>query len=140
MAFEDLTTGSVIRYPYVWSREAAQGETEGRKDRPTAVGVRLPREDGDLIVLFPITSQPPVHNAFAVEIPEIEKRRAGLDTDKQLWIILDEYNDDVIGRSFYLEPEPPLGAFSPAFFKPLILEFIRRKKSRAGVSRPTATR
>jgi hypothetical protein len=31
----------------------------------------------------------------------IEKRRAGLDADVRLWIILDEYNSDIIGHSFY---------------------------------------
>ena len=39
----------------------------------------------------------------------MEKRRAGLDATLRLWIILDEYNQDTIGRSFYPEPEPPLG-------------------------------
>jgi hypothetical protein len=42
----------------------------------------------------------------------MEKRRAGLDAALRLWIILDEYNQDTIGQSFYLEPEPPLGRFS----------------------------
>jgi hypothetical protein len=31
----------VIRYPYLWVREAARGETEGRKLRPVTVGVRI---------------------------------------------------------------------------------------------------
>jgi hypothetical protein len=93
-------------------REAERGETEGRKPRPVAVGVRIARPKGeDLLVLFPITSQPPSPDRFAVEIPEIEKRRAGLDATLRLWIILDEYNQDILGRSFYLEPEPPLGRF-----------------------------
>jgi hypothetical protein len=68
-----------------------------------------------MLVLFPITSQPPSCDRFAVEISEMEKRRAGLDVALRLWIILDEYNQDVIGRSFYLEPEPPIGRFSKAF-------------------------
>src|SRR5205814_976215 len=106
----------VIRLPYLRVRESARGETEGRKTRPVAVGVRIARPRGeDVLVLFPITSQPPSLGRFAAEIPEMEKRRAGLDVALQLWIILDEYNQDTIGRSFYLEPEPPLGRFSKAF-------------------------
>jgi hypothetical protein len=82
-----------------------------------AAGVRLARPKGeDLLVLFPITSQPPSSDRFAVEIPEMEKRRAGLDASLRLWIILDEYNQDVIGQSFYLEPEPPLGISARRFF------------------------
>ncbi len=136
MSFAGLRTGAVIRFPYLWAREAAQGETEGRKPRPTAVGVRIPKPKGeDVLVLFPITSQKPARERFAAEIPETEKRRAGLDGAMRLWLILDEYNQDVIGRSFYLEPDPPLGYFSKAFFLPLLQEFIRRRAEAQAVQR-----
>lgn len=136
MSFDDLRSGVVIRYPYLWAREAERGETEGRKRRPVAVGFRLPRpETGDAILLFPITTKPPPASSFAAEIPEIEKRRAGLDPDVRLWIILDDFNEDVIGQSFYLEPEPPLGRFSRAFFLPLMREFIARRARAQGVRR-----
>jgi hypothetical protein len=128
VTFEALRTGAVIRFPYLWAREASQGEVEGRKFRPVAVGVRIPKPKGeDVLVLFPITSQEPARGRFAAEIPDTEKRRAGLDGSIRLWIVLDEYNQDVIGRSFYLEPEPPLGYFSKAFFLTLLQEFIRRR-------------
>jgi hypothetical protein len=133
---DELRTGCVIRFPYLWVREAERGETEGRKPRPVAVGVRIARPKGeDLLVLFPITSQPPSSDRFAIEIPEMERRRAGLDASLRLWIILDEYNQDVIGQSFYLEPEPPLGHFSKAFFLPLMKKFITRRASARGVNR-----
>jgi hypothetical protein len=136
VSFDDFRTGCVIRFPFLWVREAERGETEGRKPRPVAVGVRLARPKGeDVLVLFPITSQPPSPDRFAAEIPEMEKRRAGLDATLRLWIILDEYNQDTIGRSFYLEPEPPLGRFSKAFFLPLMKEFIARRASTRGVNR-----
>ena len=136
MSPDGFRTGCVIRFPFLWVREAARGETEGRKPRPVAVGVRIARPKGeDVLVLFPITSQPPSPDRFAAEIPEMEKRRAGLDATLRLWIILDEYNQDTIGRSFYLEPEPPLGRFSKAFFLPLMKEFIARRASTRGVNR-----
>jgi hypothetical protein len=113
-----LRTGRVIRFPYLRVREAERSETEGRKPRPVVVGVRIARRKGDVLVVFPITSQPPSRDRFAAEIPEMEKRRAGLDTALRLWIILDEYNQDAVGQSFYLKPEPPLGRFSRAFFLP----------------------
>ncbi|GGE01779.1 hypothetical protein GCM10011390_20790 [Aureimonas endophytica] len=127
MTFEELKTASVILYPYLWAREADRGETEGRKMRPVAVGVRMARPTGDALFIFPITTKPPEKGRFAKEIPAMEKRRAGLDTDLQLWIVLDEYNVDIVGRSFYLEPEPPLGHFSKAFFLPLMREFVARR-------------
>jgi hypothetical protein len=60
---------------------------------------------------------------------------AGLDVDLRLWIILEEFNSDVIGRSFYLEPEPPIGRFSKAFFLPILREFIARRKTLTEVNR-----
>jgi hypothetical protein len=136
VSFEGIQSGSVIHFSYLWAGEAARGETEGRKDRPTAVGFRLPRPNGeDVLVLFPITSQMPQPERFAVEIPEMEKRRAGLDSALRLWIIFDDYNADIIGRSFHLEPTPPLGQFSRAFFLPLMREFVRRKSEASGVER-----
>jgi hypothetical protein len=65
----------------------------------------------------------------------MEKRRAGLDASLRLWIILDEYNQDSIARSFYLEPDPPLGRFSKAFFLLLMKEFIARRARTRGVNR-----
>ena len=136
MSLDELRTGCVIRFPYLWVREAERGETEGRKSRPVAVGVRLARRGGDdALVLFPITSQPPSPDRFAAEIPEMEKRRAGLDATLRLWIVLDEYNQDTISQSFYLEPQPPLGYFSKAFFLPLMKQFIARRASTRGVNR-----
>ena len=91
-------------------------------------GVRIPDAGGeDLGILFPITPQAPAPQRFAAEIPDTEERRAGLDGRLRLWIVLDEYNQNVIGRSFYLEPEPPLGHFGRAFFLPLLQEFICRR-------------
>lgn len=135
MSYDTIITAAVIRYPYLWARQAAAGETEGRKERPVAVGVRLPRPEGDLVIFFPITSKQPAPARFATEIPAIEKRRAGLEPDLRLWIILDEFNADIVGRSFYLEPEPPIGRFSKAFFLPLLRAFIARRKSSVEVNR-----
>jgi hypothetical protein len=78
VTFETLQTGTVIRYSYLWRREAERGETEGRKRRPIAVGIRFPKNNGnDLLILFPITTQPPDPERFAVEIPVIEKGEQG---------------------------------------------------------------
>jgi hypothetical protein len=84
VSFADIQTASVIRYPYLWAREDAHGETEGRKHRP--VGVRLARPEGDLVLFFPITTNLPEAGRFAAEVPAIEKRRAGLDAELRLWI------------------------------------------------------
>ncbi len=97
MAFEALQSGSVFTYPFLWAHQQERGETEGRKPRPVAVALRLPRSDGDCLVLLAITTRNPA-GRIAVEVPRAEKRRAGLDPDTR-WIMLDEYNTDVVGKS-----------------------------------------
>lgn len=126
MILDAIKSGSVIRYSYLWERQADAGETEGRKDRPTAVGMRMQRDGGDVLMLFPITSKPPGAERWAVEIPGAEKVRAGLEVELRLWIILDEANQDTIGKSYYLRSVPPLGRFSQRFFVPLMREVIAR--------------
>ncbi len=127
MSFEDIKTGCVLRYPYLWHREHAEGETAGRKSRPVAVAARLERAgEPDALLLFPLTTSKPSTGRHAIEIPETEKRRAGLDRNVSVWIILDEYNYDLVGESFYLEPIPPLGQFSKAFFGPVLRMVLQR--------------
>jgi hypothetical protein len=126
MAFEALVTGTVFRYPYLWRREAEKGETEGRKDRPVTVALRIGRFDGlETIILIPITTKMPEPGRLASEIPVAEKRRAGLDPDLRLWIMLDEANIDVIGKSYYLRDQKPIGHFSRAYFAPIVKEFAK---------------
>lgn len=129
MAFEKLVSGTVFIYPYLWIRQAAQGETEGRKDRLVVVGVRARMPDGlERLILFPITSKDPGPHRFAFEIPAREKKRAGLDANMRLWIILDEGNSDAVIGSYYLINRRPLGSFSKSYFLPIAREFISRRK------------
>ena len=118
----------MVTYPYLWSHQHDKGETAGRKDRPTAVGIRIAQKHGkDILVLFPITSKEPAPGQLASEIPNREKTSAGLDTDKRLWIILGEYNTDIIGQSFYLKPGALIGRISIAFLKPLLLVYLKNR-------------
>lgn len=135
MSWENLRSGSVIRYPYLWARQRRDGETEGRKNRPTAVGFRLSRPSGDMLLLFAITTSAPHEGRWTAEVPEMEKHRAGLDPGIRQWIVLDETNVDVIGASYYLKPEPPIGAFSRAFFAPLMQQVIERMDEIEKISR-----
>jgi hypothetical protein len=121
---EALRTGSVIVYPYLWRRQADRGETEGRKDRPTAVVVRLASASASRVFLLAITSREPDRQTRSVEIPENERRRAGLSVDLRLWIIIDEMNVDVPGRSYYLRPQSPMGSFSDQFFLPILRKIV----------------
>lgn len=127
--------GDVLRYPYLWARQAGYGETEGRKTRPCAVILSLKAGSGQTeLRLCAVTTQPPQTRTHAVEVPEIEKRRAGLDSDLPLWVVVDEHNLDVFEKSFYIEPHSHMGAFSTNFTKELqkrMVLALRQRNSKA---------
>ena len=122
-----LASGVVIRFQFLWGAEAARGETEGRKPRPAVVGFRL---DDDLVLLFPITTKQPEPGRFFREVPETEKRRAGLSQELRSWIILDELNSDRIGQSHYIEPDCVIGQFSRAFTLQVFRAWARESRLR----------
>jgi hypothetical protein len=85
--------GLVIRYSYLWEREARQGREEGAKDRPCAI-VLVVLRDGErpIIRVLPVTHAPPESPDDALEIPQATKLRLGLDAERS-WVVLTEAND-----------------------------------------------
>lgn len=63
--------GSVIRYAYLWAREAAAGRDEAAKDRRPCV-VIVATEDG-LMMVVPVTHSEPSPDELAVELPQQTK-------------------------------------------------------------------
>lgn len=124
--------GDVWQYPFLWSAEAARGETEGRKQRPVALTMMSQTVDGEIQALFvPVTTKNPGKHPFSLEVPEIERRRAGLDAQIRLWVICDEANTDLPSRSYYFEPDGRLGNFSSPFVKRVQVKMIEALKSRS---------
>ena len=114
----EFRPGEIVLYPYLWKRQHAQGETEGRKDPPVCVVVAVRGQQDNLtsLALLAISSQPPIAEQPALKVPEIECRRAGLSEFRRAWVSIGEYNYDVAERSFYLDPAlPVLGRFSKSF-------------------------
>jgi hypothetical protein len=124
MALDLPRAGTVIDYPYLWARERDAGETEGRKARPACVVVSLSTSAGEhLVALLAITSRSPHDAASAFEVPALELRRAGLAHHRRAWIVIDEFNTDILERSWYYAPNSARGAFSPAFLKRILAAF-----------------
>lgn len=129
-----LEPGQIVRFFYLWSREAAAGEESGRKARPTCVVVRTATAPG-VVFLFPITSRLPGTDGVSLAISQMECRRAGLDFP--CWIILDEYNRVELDKAFDFETTTPIGTFSPAFLKTVASTVKQAAAARklAGVAR-----
>lgn len=87
------TVGLVIRFDYLWKDEYQRGRLEGRKDRPCAIVVAVPPDEGSAgkVIVAPITHSPPRDGDGAVEIPAKVKAHLGLDDDRS-WIITTELN------------------------------------------------
>jgi len=130
--------GLVIRYSYLWRREALAGREAGAKDRPCAVV--LARQDADgrtRVYALPITHVAPSAGERAIEIPALVKARLGLDAARS-WVVLDEAN-------VFTWPGPDLrflpgkgpasaayGFLPPAFFRIVRDRFLaadQRKKA-----------
>lgn len=110
----EIGHGSVIRYSYLWAREHDRGEDAGRKARPACIMLIIRGKGGlETTLFFPITSRSPGPDTLAIEIPEIEARRARLYSPS--WVIVDEFNTDDIATSFAIEDRQPLGIFSRTF-------------------------
>ena len=69
--------GQIVRFYYLWKRQADAGEETGRKARPACIVVRTPNNPG-AVFLFPITSQEPDPERLFLPFGEMECRRAGL--------------------------------------------------------------
>ena len=119
-----LQTGDVIEdYPYLWLRQHKAGETEGRKPRPVCVALSVKDKRGNThLALLPISTKAPLSNQIAIEIPQSEKRRLGVEA--QVWLYVSEYNYDIAEQSFYLQPSShPRKSFSAKFMKVILQTF-----------------
>jgi hypothetical protein len=86
--------GDLIIYPYRWPAEAQSGRSpDGAKDRPCCVVISMiDAQRESLILLAPISSQPPRSNQAALEIPDIERHRGGLSRYDRGWVYVGEMN------------------------------------------------
>jgi hypothetical protein len=134
MPTSGLTPGDVIHYPYRWAREAQRRRSaEGSKVRPCGVVVAVAAASGRThILLAAISSKPPMADQATIAIPEIERRRAGLDANREAWIYVSEANEDVEGVSLYLTGDPRLGTFSRAFVERVKAAFLAELVRRPG--------
>ena len=134
MSWPKPEAGFVIRYSYLWQREADAGLEEGDKNRPCAI-ILVVLRDGQtpFVRVLPITHSRPRDPDGAIEIPFQTKQRLGLDDD-QSWVILDEANDftwpgpDLRPRINGEPSSVAYGHLPPGFMKALREKLARRQK------------
>jgi hypothetical protein len=130
--------GLVIRYSYLWKREADLGLVEGQKHRPCVVVVCVQQVDEELVVtVAPITHTEPPDPNRAIALTAATRRRLGLDADKN-WIMATEVN-----TFFWPGPDlasTPDGRYVYGELPAVVFEALVRKILAAGGDVATVTR
>ena len=126
MPLPEPRPGLVIRYDYIWTREAAAGRDQG-KERPACLvaamdPVALPR----FVVILPITHTQPDNNAVGVEIPARVRQALGLD-DAPSWVIVSEHNVDEWPNGGLAPLPGQPGVFSYGFIPPGLFAQVKTK-------------
>lgn len=134
MSYDQITSGSLIDYHFLWKREELKGETEGRKSRPACVVVRTIFKDQDVLLILPITTKEPPNDVHSIHVPDMEAKRLKMENAFDRWIILDEVNIDRI-PSTVLVPDAFRGQFSKAFLKQITIGYQNAKREMKQVSR-----
>ena len=104
------------QHEYLWHREREAGKDTVRKSRPAALPTTYVGKDGRINLFWiPITGKEPRKDRLAIEVPQIERKHAGLASDMRLWVTADEYNHEFLETSFHIDPNGYQGVFSAAF-------------------------
>lgn len=126
MALPEPTPGLVIRYDYLWSRDAAASRDQG-KERPACLvaasdSTMRPR----FVVILPITHTPPAGDTEGVEMPPRVRQALGLD-DAPCWVVVSEYNVDEWPNGG-LAPLPGRpGVFAYGFIPPRLFAQVKER-------------
>lgn len=92
MTLPKPVVGLVVKYDYLWAREHRRGRSSS-KDRPCCIIVTVAEGATIRVRYLAITHSQPRSDTDAVEIPQEEKLRLGLD-DLRSFVVVTECNDD----------------------------------------------
>lgn len=128
-----MNRGDVYRFNYLWGHEAERQEESGRKIRRVCLMMQI----DEWLYLFPITSlkpepEEPGNERLYEVVPEIEKRRVGLGSEKVSYLVLDDYNRVRTDKLYDFESLDPIGTFSLRFME----KVARRLKNAMLENRP----
>jgi hypothetical protein len=122
----DPKPGLVIRYDYLWTREAAAGRQQG-KDRPACLvaatdSAVTPR----FVVILPITHTVPSGDTVGIEIPAKVRQAIGLD-DAPSWVVVSDHNVDEWPNGGLAPIPGHPSVFSYGFIPPGLFKQIKGK-------------
>jgi hypothetical protein len=126
MTLPDPQPGLVIRYDYLWTREAAAGRQQG-KDRPAClVAATDSTVNPRFVVVLPIMHTAPSGDTVGIEIPAKVRAAIGLD-DAPSWVIVSDHNVDEWPNAGLAPIPGRTGMFSYGFVPPGLFKQIKSK-------------
>jgi hypothetical protein len=94
MVLPELSLGLVVRYEYLWHRQAETGRQTAEKERPACIVFTFDDPElGQSVILLPISHSPPIGEQIGIEIPVKVQKHLGLDGNKS-WVFVSECNID----------------------------------------------
>lgn len=135
--------GDVFHYPYLWASDAAR-LLEHPKNRVTCLAVARSTTDREGVqlhhlLLLGITDQLRPDQE-GLDVPAIEKRRAGLVVSRAAYVVVSEYNYDVLPLSWHDDPNSQsFGAFSRGFLDIVQRRFFGLMRARETVRQDRTT-
>jgi hypothetical protein len=124
MALPEPRPGLVIRYDYLWTREAAIGKQQS-KDRPACL---VAASDSSVaprfVVILPITHSIPTGDTVGIEIPHKVGQALGLD-EARSWVIVSDHNVDEWPNAGIAPIPGKPGLFSYGFIPPGLFAQIK---------------
>jgi hypothetical protein len=126
MTSPDPQPGLVIRYDYLWTREAAAGRQQG-KDRPAClVAATDSTVKPRFVVILPITHAAPSGGTVGIELPAKVRAAIGLD-DEPSWVIVSDHDVDEWPNAGLAPVPGQPGMFSYGFVPPGLFKQIKSK-------------
>lgn len=138
MPLPEPKPGLVIRYDYLWTREAAAGRAQGKERPPCLVAATNSVSSPRFIVILPFTHARPDGNTVGVEIPAKVRAALGLD-DAPSWVIVSEHNVDEWPNGGLAQLPGRPGVFAYGFIPPGLFAQVKAKflelREKGGVRR-----
>ena len=126
MPLPEPKPGLVIRYDYLWTREAAAGRDQGKERPACLVAATDAAASPRFVVILPITHTRPDKDTVGVEIPPKVAKAVGLD-EAANWVIVSEYNvDEWPNPGLAPIPGRP-GVFSYGFIPPGLFARVKAR-------------
>jgi hypothetical protein len=112
----DRVTGDVFHYPYLWLSDHERG-IDNPKNRTTCLVLKTKDPPGIThLVILAISDRLPDNPEDAIEAPQIEVQRGGLNPARRAFVNISEYNVDALPFSHHYDPNSPtFGRFSRSF-------------------------